>query len=267
MSSLFIGNTDRAWFDFLSLQDDLEAVNFWQPGGRHVFGALEPGELFLFRLKSPVNRIAGGGWFERADRIPVSVAWQIFERAAVRAAGVGADRGEGDQPPGGRGDEGVSGLIDGSVAKRAFGRAPDTNVADSAPATWTPHPQPSTVVPWASRSPAMVQLIEDKRDQLIDLCRAFRVARLDVFGSAAQGTFRPESSDLDFIARFEGTRDPDYAERFYRFAEALEVLFGRPVDVLTERMIRNPYFRATVEETRQSVVELGNEPRSAPALA
>lgn len=81
MSSLFVGNTDRAWFDFLSLHDDLDAINFWQPGGQHVFKSLAPGELFLFRLKSPVNKIAGGGWFEKADRIPISAAWQIFQHA------------------------------------------------------------------------------------------------------------------------------------------------------------------------------------------
>jgi len=113
----------------------------------------------------------------------------------------------------------------------------------------------------------MIQPIEDKREQLVDLCRAYRVYRLDVFGSATRGTFRAEASDLDFIARFEGTRDPDYAERFWRFAEALETLFGRSVDLLTERMIRNPYFRDDVESTRQIVVELSDEQRSAQAAA
>lgn len=111
----------------------------------------------------------------------------------------------------------------------------------------------------------MIPIIDEKRHDLIDLCRTFRVIRLDVFGSAARGAFRSESSDLDFIARFDGTRDRDYAERFYHFAEALERLFGRPVDLLTERMIRNPYFREAVEETRQNVVELSNEPSRAPA--
>lgn len=109
----------------------------------------------------------------------------------------------------------------------------------------------------------MIQIIEDNRDQLTRLCQAFRVYRLDLFGSAARGTFRSETSDLDFIARFEGTRDPDYAERFYRFAESLEDLFGGPVDLLTERMIRNPYFREDVELTRRTVIELGHEQRSA----
>lgn len=111
----------------------------------------------------------------------------------------------------------------------------------------------------------MIPLIDDKRSQLIDLCRAFRVTRLDVFGSAARGSFRAEDSDLDFIARFDGTRDGDYAERFVRFAEALEQLFSRPVDLLTERMIRNPYFRQEVEETRQNVVEMSLEPHGSSA--
>ena len=113
----------------------------------------------------------------------------------------------------------------------------------------------------------MVQPIEAHREQLAHLCRAYGVARLDVFGSAAKGTFKPDSSDLDFIAQFEDTRAPDYAERFLHFAEALESLFGRPVDLLTERMIRNPYFREDVEQTRQVVFRLSDETRSAQAAA
>lgn len=79
MSRIFVGNTDGHWFDFLARRGDLEAVNFWQPGGNRRFGALKPGELFLFRLKSPIHRIAGGGWFETAQILPISVAWQVFE--------------------------------------------------------------------------------------------------------------------------------------------------------------------------------------------
>lgn len=80
MERLFIGNTDRSWFDFLAQRPDIEEVNFWQPGGRYKFKALRPGELFLFRLKAPINRIAGGGYLEWADKLPVSQAWAIFEQ-------------------------------------------------------------------------------------------------------------------------------------------------------------------------------------------
>jgi hypothetical protein len=67
MVSLYVGITDYDWFQFLSGQPSLDEVNFWQPGGRTNFRALQPGELFLFKLHSPRNFIVGGGVFARAD--------------------------------------------------------------------------------------------------------------------------------------------------------------------------------------------------------
>jgi predicted nucleotidyltransferase len=89
------------------------------------------------------------------------------------------------------------------------------------------------------------------------------VRRLDLFGSAATGGFDEKSSDLDFVATFAETRASGYADRYLGFAEALEALFGRPVDVVTERSIRNPYFRQAVEATRQVIYD----ERDAPAAA
>ena len=87
------------------------------------------------------------------------------------------------------------------------------------------------------------------------MCQRHEVRRLDLFGSAARGDFQPEQSDLDFIVQFARTGYAGYADVFLDFADALERLLGRKVDLLTERMIRNPYFRASVEATRQSVYE------------
>ncbi|HEX3431928.1 MAG TPA: HNH endonuclease [Rhizomicrobium sp.] len=78
MVKLWIANTDNDWFDFLAAQPGLDEVNFWQPSGRTDFHAIQPGELFLFRLKSPRNRIGGFGVFEHASRLPLSLAWDAF---------------------------------------------------------------------------------------------------------------------------------------------------------------------------------------------
>ncbi len=78
MVKLWIANTDNDWFDFLSAQPSLDEVNFWQPSGRTEFHAIQPGELFLFRLKSPRNMIGGFGVFEQASRLPLSLAWDAF---------------------------------------------------------------------------------------------------------------------------------------------------------------------------------------------
>ena len=101
----------------------------------------------------------------------------------------------------------------------------------------------------------MIALIEQQKASIADLCRQHEVRRLDLFGSAASGDFQPDRSDLDFIVQFRRTGYAGSADTVVEFAEALERLLGRKVDLLTERMIRNPYFRATVEATRQVVYE------------
>jgi uncharacterized protein len=101
----------------------------------------------------------------------------------------------------------------------------------------------------------MIGEIEQQRSTLAALCRQYRVRKLRLFGSAATGAFVPATSDLDFVAEFANTQSRDYPDRYLDFAEALEKLFNRRVDVITERAIRNPYFRAEVERTAQVIYE------------
>lgn len=78
MTKAFVGVTDQDWFDFLSARPDLTEINFWQPGGRTRFRALNQGDLFLFKLHSPNNFIAGGGFFATSSLLPLSIAWETF---------------------------------------------------------------------------------------------------------------------------------------------------------------------------------------------
>jgi predicted nucleotidyltransferase len=100
---------------------------------------------------------------------------------------------------------------------------------------------------------SMIDPLAGKQEEITALCREYGVLRLDVFGSAAKGTFDPETSDLDFVASFANRKNLDYADRYLDFADALEALFGRPVDLITEQGIKNPYFREEVDETRRRV--------------
>jgi uncharacterized protein len=101
----------------------------------------------------------------------------------------------------------------------------------------------------------MIKEVEQKRAEVAELCRRFRVRELKIFGSAVTGTYSPENSDLDFVAEFADTQTTDYPNRYLDFAESLEQLFHRPVDLVTRRSLRNPYFRAEVERTAQVVYE------------
>ena len=75
----FVGVTDKDWFDFLSQQQEIDEVNFWQPGGKSSFKALSAGEPFFFKLHSPNNYIVGGGFFAHSTILPISLAWQTFQ--------------------------------------------------------------------------------------------------------------------------------------------------------------------------------------------
>jgi uncharacterized protein len=109
----------------------------------------------------------------------------------------------------------------------------------------------------------MIDVIEQHLAEIHALCRHYGVRRLDLFGSAATESFDPATSDLDFVATFADTDVPGYADRFLDFAEALEALFGRPVDLVIDRSIRNPRFRQAVDATRQSVYDDRNAPAAA----
>ena len=99
----------------------------------------------------------------------------------------------------------------------------------------------------------MMLELEQNRADLEALCRRFQVCRLDMFGSAASGGFRPGESDLDFLVEFELPNGAGYADRYFGLLEALQQLFGRPVDLVVASAIRNPYFRESVERTRTSL--------------
>lgn len=78
MLKFWVANTDNDWFDFLSYQRKVDEINFWQPSGSGEFKAIEEGDLFVFRLKSPRNVIGGFGIFAGSSILPISLAWDAF---------------------------------------------------------------------------------------------------------------------------------------------------------------------------------------------
>jgi putative restriction endonuclease len=74
---LFVGVTNNEWFKFLAERKPDEA-NFWRPRSQTDFKALQPGDLFLFKLHSPLDFIAGGGVFVSHRFLSISLAWSAF---------------------------------------------------------------------------------------------------------------------------------------------------------------------------------------------
>ncbi len=99
----------------------------------------------------------------------------------------------------------------------------------------------------------MIAVLDQERDRLKDLCRLHHVRRLEVFGSAADGTFKPASSDLDFLVEFLPVSSGEHYEAYFGLWKDLEALFGRKIDLVEPTGLRNPYFVRRVNESRRLV--------------
>ncbi len=87
------------------------------------------------------------------------------------------------------------------------------------------------------------------RDSLAAFARRWRVTELALFGSALRDDFGPES-DIDLLVTF----DPEAPWSLFDIAAMkleLEDLFGRSVDLVEEKALRNPYRRRAILNSSQ----------------
>ncbi len=81
-----------------------------------------------------------------------------------------------------------------------------------------------------------------------ELARRYGVARLALFGSTARGEAR-DNSDVDVLVAFDG---PATSQRYFGVQFYLEDLLGHPVDLVTEKALREE-LRPYVNKDRMDV--------------
>ena len=91
-----------------------------------------------------------------------------------------------------------------------------------------------------------MQLKEQLKAISPSLCAQFGIRRLAVFGSVARGD-DTESSDIDILAEFDNPTPATMPERYFGLIHELELKTKHPVQLLTPSMIRNPFFRRSIE--------------------
>lgn len=101
-----------------------------------------------------------------------------------------------------------------------------------------------------------MKLIELNIEKIYELCRKYKVKTLSVFGSILTDRFNDES-DVDLLVDFEPF-DPDdlefdYVTNYIDLVESLENLLGRKVDLVIESGLRNKYFIANLNRTKQII--------------
>lgn len=94
---------------------------------------------------------------------------------------------------------------------------------------------------------------DEHQEAIAAVCRELDVERLDLFGSVTGTDFGP-TSDVDVVARFD--RGPGRMfSRYFDLKERLERILNRPVDIVLEDSIQNPYFREAIDRSRVNVYE------------
>jgi len=97
-----------------------------------------------------------------------------------------------------------------------------------------------------------MNIIEKNIDRIKRLCMKYNVAKLYVFGSVLNNRFSSES-DIDFIVSFDKVELEQYADNYFDFKFSLEDLLNRNIDLLEEKAIKNPFFKNSVNNSRQLI--------------
>lgn len=101
----------------------------------------------------------------------------------------------------------------------------------------------------------MVDILQNKIPSIVELLRKHKVKRAYAFGSAVTGDFNKDS-DIDLLIAFEDNLDPvEYGQHYFDLADQLEQLLQRPVDLITEPSLKNPYFIKSVNESKIALYE------------
>ena len=91
-------------------------------------------------------------------------------------------------------------------------------------------------------------------DRITQLCRQHQVAVLYAFWSSVKGKMRPES-DVDLLFELRSTDPHEFADNYWALASKLEAMFGRHVDLISRRALRNKYFIEQVEGEKVKLYE------------
>ena len=84
------------------------------------------------------------------------------------------------------------------------------------------------------------------------LCKMHKVKSLYAFGSVLSENFNTES-DIDLIVDFVTIEVEDYADNYFDFKFSLQDILKRPIDLLEEKAIKNPYFKKSVNQKKKLV--------------
>lgn len=91
--------------------------------------------------------------------------------------------------------------------------------------------------------------LKEHISQIKQLCNAHHVKSLFAFGSVLTDQFNT-GSDIDFVVDIDNSNPLDYSDHYFALKFQLEQLLEKPIDLLEERAINNPFLKKQIDHTK-----------------
>ena len=99
-----------------------------------------------------------------------------------------------------------------------------------------------------------MNLIDNYKNQISELCDNHKVQALYLFGSVLTDKFN-DTSDIDMLIQFNQVELLEYFDNYMDLKEKLEKVLNRPVDLVENQAIRNPIFRKIIDREKRLFYE------------
>ena len=94
--------------------------------------------------------------------------------------------------------------------------------------------------------------LETYQDIIRDLCKKYNVNSLYAFGSVLTDRFN-DKSDIDMIVSFKKIPLESYVDNYFDLKFTLQDVLQRPVDLLEEQAIKNPFFLQNINKNKRLI--------------
>jgi predicted nucleotidyltransferase len=109
---------------------------------------------------------------------------------------------------------------------------------------------------YSSTEQMLHPIIEENRVAITEICEQQQVQALYFFGSVVDLDRFHDHSDIDILVSFHDNLSPEtYTECYFQLLFDLETLLEREIDITTARSVKNPYFRAELDRTKELFFE------------
>jgi len=91
--------------------------------------------------------------------------------------------------------------------------------------------------------------LDNYNNSLRNLCQQNKVKSLYVFGSVLTDHFN-DKSDIDLVVDIDSNDPFEYADNYFNLKFALQDLLKRPIDLLENKAIKNPFIRNNIDSLK-----------------